>query len=66
MIFVSLLRAPKKSRPYLLAIFRVQQQPTNLNDLCRVLCDIYTVLIASCSYMNDDVAVNLWLCPCGV
>lgn len=46
---------------YLLAILRIQQQPANLDDLGRVLCHVYTMLITSRGHMNDQVAVDVGL-----
>jgi hypothetical protein len=37
----------------------VQQYPANLDDLCRILGHVDAMLIARCSYMDDDVAVEV-------
>lgn len=60
---------------YLVAGFGIEQDPAEFNDLCRVLCDVDAMFVASGRNMDDDVAVQLWdggrdgchvsLCPQG-
>lgn len=44
---------------HLLAGFCIEQDPAQLNYLCRVFCNINAVLIAGCGYVDDDVAVEI-------
>ena len=35
----------------------IQQDPAELNDLGRVLCDIYAMFITGCCYVDDQVPI---------
>lgn len=43
---------------YLVAVLGVEQDPAQLNDFCRVLGHIDTVLVAGGGYVDDKVAVE--------
>lgn len=45
--------------PHLLACLCIHEQPSNFNDLGRVLCHIYTMLVTGCSNVDDQVAVQV-------
>lgn len=45
--------------PYLVTSLRIQQDPSKLNDLGRVLCHIDAVFVAGGSYVYDDVTVEV-------
>ena len=44
---------------HLVTVFRVQKDPPELNDFCRVLGDIDAMFIARRSYMYDYIAVEV-------
>lgn len=51
--------ADKRDAPsYLVAVLGVEQDPAQLNDFCRVLCHVDTVLVAGRGYVDDDVAIK--------
>lgn len=43
---------------YLVAVLGVEQDPAQLDDFCRVLGHIDTMLVAGGSYVDDDVAIE--------
>jgi hypothetical protein len=44
---------------HLVTGFAVQQDPSELDYFCRILCDINAMFIAGCRHMNDHVSVKL-------
>lgn len=44
---------------HLFAGLGIEQNPAKLNDLCRVFCDVYAVLVAGGGYVDDEVAVQV-------
>ena len=44
---------------YLLAVLGVQENPSELNDLGRVLCNVYAVLVAGCCNVDNDISVEV-------
>ena len=55
----NLLASMGLPRAHLLAGLRVQQDPSQLNDLGGVLGHIHAMLVTRRSYVNDDVAVQI-------
>lgn len=46
---------------YLFAALRIEQDPAELDDLCRIFGHIDTVLITGRGHMDDDVSVQIGL-----
>lgn len=46
---------------YLVAGFCIEENPAEFYDLCRVFCNIYSMLIAGGSNVNDDVSIEIAL-----
>jgi len=44
---------------HLFAAFGIEQDPTQLNHLGRVFCDIDAVLVAGGGYVDDQIAVQV-------
>lgn len=44
---------------YLLAVLGIQENPSELNDLGRVLGNVYAVLIAGGCNVDDDISVEV-------
>lgn len=44
---------------YLVTILAVKEYPTQLNDLRRILCHIYAMLVAGCGNMDDHISIQL-------
>ena len=54
---------PNSTMTYLLTIFGIEQEPANFDDLGGVFGYVDAMFVASGSNMNNQVAVNIRLCP---
>lgn len=51
--------AQRTPQTYLFKSLCIEQDPSQLNNLCRVLCDIYAVLVGCRRDCNNDIAVDV-------
>lgn len=44
---------------YLLTVLGIQENPSKLNDLGRVLGNVYSMLVAGCCNVDNDISVEV-------